>query len=146
MANNNTKHLFAWLGLTLALVVSVTAYRRPMRPCSLKCSNVEDVVWATDGKKCFVRRNVCQLRKENCLHQNRCQNALRVVEKNDCQKLCISKFTKEFDPVCAEYNGNNRTFQNAYILDFYICTTGQTYNFIREGFCKSTNFSSFGNI
>lgn len=60
-------------GITLLLVVCMSILAAaPGRPCPIayRCSNVEQVVWSTDGSRCFVWRNACHLNNENCQRQN----------------------------------------------------------------------------
>ncbi|XP_067631980.1 U-Kazal-Dg21.2-like [Eurosta solidaginis] len=137
MVNNTTKHLCAWLGL-FVLAVAVTAQGGDApRPCNrlATCTNEENVVWATDGRRnCTTWRNACQLGNENCRRQNRYETLLYPIEREQCQRWC-RLCTLQYNPVCAEYNGNRRTFGNSCLLGNHICTTGETYNLIGQGAC-----------
>ncbi|XP_067632023.1 uncharacterized protein [Eurosta solidaginis] len=142
MADNNIKHLFLCLSVMIALAVSVTANTVEIKPCLLMCQDEEDPVWATDGEYCSGYRNNCFFMNENCLRQNRGEQELSVIDRGDCQKSCNFRCTRQFDPVCGEYNGRNRTFSTQCVMGVHICITGETYNFIRKGDCAYTELEA----
>ncbi|XP_067631995.1 four-domain proteases inhibitor-like [Eurosta solidaginis] len=142
MANNITKHLFVWLGLTLAVAVFVTTEAVVTKRCVLRCSRNEVPVWATDTNVCSGFRNKCYFNYANCLRRNRGETELTVLNRKACQSLCPQICTLQYSPLCAEYNGKNRTFGNSCAMRGYICTTGETYVLIRPGDCAGTNLDA----
>ncbi|XP_053951843.1 U-Kazal-Dg21.2-like [Anastrepha ludens] len=135
MCKITSKQLLAIFGLTLfsAYFVSVS---KATPQCAYKCSNDEDVVWSTDedGLECEVFRNGCHLLSENCQREN--SKKLHEISKEECQKKCRTVCTLESEPLCGEYNGNQRNFSNNCDMKNYICRTGETYVSYTLGACK----------
>ncbi|XP_050335290.1 uncharacterized protein LOC126762524 [Bactrocera neohumeralis] len=125
-------------GLTLLLVGCILAAASERRcPIAYRCADVEEVVWSTDGSKCFVWRNGCHLKNENCQRLNSRREELREVTKEECQEKCIDACVEIYSPVCAEYNGVRRTFSHSCALEAHICRSGKTYSLFGHAECDT---------
>ncbi|KAM7361522.1 U-Kazal-Dg21.2-like [Cochliomyia hominivorax] len=100
------------------------------------CHNYERTIFATDGSTCYVFRNSCHLRNENCRRIRSYAERLSTVTKEVCQAKCQQECPAgQGTPVCGEYAGLYTTFPSECELLRTACVNGQPIIKVRNSAC-----------
>ncbi|XP_055852422.1 uncharacterized protein LOC129916469 [Episyrphus balteatus] len=103
------------------------------RRCPTHCTLDYDPVCATFDGHDQTFENECYMRADICGSQR----AWTVKYTGECHERCNENCPRIYSPMCATFNGQNKTFNNECLFDLEVCVSGNPWNILHYGQCQT---------